>query len=394
MGATRTLRGVNRLRVGLDLRSGGWLGGLYYLQNLALAIRALPEAEQPQLIGFATAAGGAGDELAPLLQIERFEGGIGRRANARRMFPPRHGITPSSIESALRLNPVDILFPSFGIPPRTPSRTGPARLPWVTDLQHFSLPEYFSRSERRRRTSYFSRLARHARTIVVSSEHTRRGFEQHFPAALGKVRVLRFRTVAIEDWLEGDMEVICRRYGLRPGFLFIPNQFWAHKGHATAFAALDHLGGSDQDLVCTGSTEDYRQPTYFDELIAALDRSKHRGRVKILGVVPRDDYIQLLRAAAVVVQPSHFEGWSSIVEDARALGKRLVLSDLDVHREQRPPGAHLFPPGDAAALASAVAAALENPDRDQRDAVDEHRRLVQGYARDFIAIAREAVARG
>ncbi len=35
-----------------------------------------------------------------------------------------------------------------------------------------------------------------------------------------------------------------------------------------------------------------------------------------------------------VVQPSHFEGWSTLVEDAKTLGKPLFVSNLPVHREQ------------------------------------------------------------
>jgi len=50
------------------------------------------------------------------------------------------------------------------------------------------------------------------------------------------------------------------------------------------------------------------------------------------------------------VQPSLFEGWSTVVEDARALGKPIVLSDIPVHLEQQIPGAHVFSAPSAEAL--------------------------------------------
>jgi len=40
-----------------------------------------------------------------------------------------------------------------------------------------------------------------------------------------------------------------------------------------------------------------------------------------------------------------------MIEEARSLGKRIFLSDLDVHREQNPPHADYFDPHDAQALA-------------------------------------------
>jgi glycosyltransferase involved in cell wall biosynthesis len=390
---------MSRLRLGLDLRSGGWLGGLYYLQNLVLALRGLPDAEQPELVGFASTEDIlTARELDSLLEVVGFQGGRGRRAELRRLpkrlldRDPEAGL--QGIEQALRRRPVDVLFPSFGVFPRRQAARGPTRLPWVTDLQHLHLPAYFGRLEAWRRTAHFASLARHAGTIVVSSEDARRHFEQRFPRAAGKTRVLHFRTVVTAHWLDGDIEEVCARHGVTPGFLLVPNQFWAHKGHATAFKALNHLGPVAPELVCTGSTEDYRRPTYFADLLAGLERSGQRDRVKILGVVPRADYVQLLRAASVVVQPSHFEGWSSVVEDARALGKRLVLSDLGVHREQRPPGAHLFRSGDEAALAVAIEEALRDPVPDEREAVRNQQARVMKYARTFLSIAREAAARG
>ncbi|MEO8352985.1 MAG: glycosyltransferase, partial [Chthoniobacteraceae bacterium] len=64
--------------------------------------------------------------------------------------------------------------------------------------------------------------------------------------------------------------------------------------------------------------------------------------------------------AIAIIQPSLFEGWSTVVEDARALGRPCLLSDLGVHREQNPPGAHFFPPHSAEALADLMAEAWEN----------------------------------
>jgi len=49
-----------------------------------------------------------------------------------------------------------------------------------------------------------------------------------------------------------------------------------------------------------------------------------------------------MRQSVATLNPSLFEGWSTTVEEARSIGKRVVLSDICVHLEQDPPGATYF----------------------------------------------------
>ena len=58
-----------------------------------------------------------------------------------------------------------------------------------------------------------------------------------------------------------------------------------------------------------------------------------------------------MRQSLAMLQPSLFEGWSTPVEEAKSLGKSIVLSNIPVHVEQSPPGVRYFDPTDAAALA-------------------------------------------
>ncbi|MFM6026689.1 MAG: glycosyltransferase, partial [Dolichospermum sp.] len=50
-------------------------------------------------------------------------------------------------------------------------------------------------------------------------------------------------------------------------------------------------------------------------------------------------------------QPSLFEGWSTVIEDAKSLGKNLIASDLDVHLEQSPINCRFFNRSSAEELA-------------------------------------------
>jgi hypothetical protein len=93
------------------------------------------------------------------------------------------------------------------------------------------------------------------------------------------------------------------------------------------------------------------------------------------------------------VQPSKSEGWSTVVEDARGLGKRILLSDIDVHREQDPPRAGYFRPDDAKELAARLREVLEEQPGPNAASEAAGRALAQDLARES-GRALLAVAKG
>lgn len=96
-----------------------------------------------------------------------------------------------------------------------------------------------------------------------------------------------------------------------------------------------------------------------------------------------------------MVQPSLFEGWSTVVEDARALGKTIVLSDIDVHLEQDPPHGHTFRAGDPADLARALQEAqgdftpTAGTERETEARADNAERLLR-FGMGLVHLARAA----
>jgi hypothetical protein len=61
-----------------------------------------------------------------------------------------------------------------------------------------------------------------------------------------------------------------------------------------------------------------------------------------------------------VIQPSLFEGWSTVVEDAKALNKWVILSDIAVHREQLSINVDFFNPKDSIALSKLIELHIAN----------------------------------
>jgi glycosyltransferase involved in cell wall biosynthesis len=94
--------------------------------------------------------------------------------------------------------------------------------------------------------------------------------------------------------------------------------------------------------------------------MAEAERAGVAGHFRHLGLVPYEDVFGLNAAAEALINPSLFEGWSTTVEEAKALGTRVLLSDLSLHREQAP-DAMFFEPHSPAALAAVLLAVAQGP---------------------------------
>jgi glycosyltransferase involved in cell wall biosynthesis len=83
--------------------------------------------------------------------------------------------------------------------------------------------------------------------------------------------------------------------------------------------------------------------------------------VRTPGYLPEPDLALVVAGAAALVVPSWYEGFGLPALEALACGTPVVASDLPAHREVLGDQAHLFPPGDPAALAAALAKVLDDP---------------------------------
>jgi hypothetical protein len=98
------------------------------------------------------------------------------------------------------------------------------------------------------------------------------------------------------------------------------------------------------------------------------------------------------------VNPSRFEGWSTTVEEAKSLGKRVLVSDIAVHREQAPARASYFGVDDAGVLAAQLRDAwlAFDPAEDER-AADEAAAALPGrtlvFAERYVSIVLDAMRR-
>src|SRR5258708_3573983 len=258
-----------------------------------------------------------------------------------------------AIESMfLRKKGIQVLF---GISDRGPHFKLPLAL-WIPDFQHRHFPEMFSQQEIERRDRNLRQAARHARAIILSSQSAFKDLEAFAPEAVHKTSVLKFVAQLPDNALSFEPKVVSNHYNLPEKFFYLPNQFWKHKNHELVVKALAIAKQSCPEIVivCSGNTNDYRDPGYFPRLQQLISDSTVQENMIVLGMITQEHIIPLMRQALALVQPSLFEGWSTTVKKAKSIGQRIIISDIPVHKEQNPPAAMYFDPHDPQALAACL----------------------------------------
>ena len=340
------------IRVGLALEPWG-LGGVHYYRNLLNAIYALPDRKiQPVLLFGERADDGI---LAGLPPIEVIRSGLFDKFTprwvVRKVWQQAFASDPF-LERFLRSHKIDIVSHSDFLGRHA---TLPA-ICWIPDFQHRELPQFFKASERFYRDRDFKMQCQQATRILLSSYHAQQTLATFEPSSVEKSRVLQFVAQPHIGSETTGLPRLKERYGFEGRYLHVPNQFWAHKNHGLILDALALLKERGQPVlvISTGATEDYRQPRYFEQLMARADALGVVDSFRTLGLIPYGDVVGLMVNAVAMINPSRAEGWSTSVEEAKSLGKRIILSDIPVHREQAPPDGVYVDPDDATGLADAM----------------------------------------
>ena len=136
------------------------------------------------------------------------------------------------------------------------------------------------------------------------------------------------------------------------------------KGVTDAFAAFAEVARRHPAarLVLAGSSGDRRFEPDRTELLGLLPESV-RDRVAWLGHVAGDDLHRGVRAAAVTICPSRWEGFGNAALEVKAVGGALVVTTGSGYDDFCTDGEDslMVPPGDPAALAAAVDRLLGDP---------------------------------
>lgn len=342
-----------RKRVGiLFTYADSWIAGAYYLMNIIKALNTLQDSDKPEI--YIVSAKKENFDIVknetsyPYLKFAKcpsdpslFVKVINKIG---RVFTSNNLVSPLR---PLRLR-LDFLYHGEN----KFLKTNAPKIEWIPDFQEQFLPEFFSKEEIKERTGRHHAIAKNYDGVVFSSENAKNHFTQIIPKATINLEVLKF-AVTHGDYAQLDFENLRQKHGLPNKYYFIANQFWAHKNHKLLFEALAEInksGENDIRLVCSGKKLDSRNKAYFDDLMSIINKHNLVENVVFLGFIDRLEQLKIMSEAHAIIQPSLFEGWSTVVEDAKAMSQRVLISDIPLHREQIGQNCTFFDPYDSIAL--------------------------------------------
>lgn len=328
-------------KIGLLLRAGSnWVGGVIYIQNLINSFKFIQSNERPSLTVFIVGEippdfyEGIDKDILESTTFKVIHAGLFYNFKKIAYYLLTGLYYKNNLIKPFAENGIDMAYPFHSSTNCEPLKC----IDWIPDFQHKHLPEMFSKREIKDRDRNHRHTAEYSDIVVLSSNDAKKDFDRFYPDQKSKSRVLSFASNIPNEMFDTDPLPIKEKYNLPDKFLLVANQFWKHKDHLTLFHAIHELkiNGIDIPLVCTGELKDHRNKEYYKQIRDYIADNDLTSNIQILGFIPRSDQLQIMRLSSAIVQPSLFEGWSTVIEDGRALGKIMFISDIPVNIEQNP----------------------------------------------------------
>ena len=268
---------------------------------------------------------------------------------------------------------------------------------WIPDFQHQHLPNFFDETECEARDKQFLDIIQRSNAMILSSQDALNDLNKFYDDNEISSHILRFIPSICGN--SNKSSNLSKKYNIDQPWFYIPNQFWAHKNHLIVIEALRLLKeqGHNFLVISTGSTKDSRNKKYFPSLMKKVKDYSLQENFRILGMVPFPDVAALMQHSIAVINPSLFEGWSTVVEESKALGKMVILSNIKVHQEQSPERGYFFDPTDENMLASTMITVLDAYNTDNEEfhynkAKSQHHSNRIGFAKKFEYICHKVIS--
>ncbi len=360
-----------------------WMGGVIYILNTIKILNWLEDSEKPivrlfyrkELKRFVSEINYPYLEAVETKYPEIKIGYIGSWLSKRNKF----------IESIVQ-NDTDAVFPLQDYPVSFKKYPGVKLVSWYADLQHKYHPNFFTKRKILEREARIKLMLKNTDHLVLSSNAVRSDFEKFYGLKQIKTHIYHFASV-IDSFDFSDWEQVRKEKGLPGEYFMVSNQFHKHKNHKAVLEALSILKakGVTPVVAFTGRMPNIDQSEYIRNLYFLIEKHKLEKQVVFLGVLSRHEQLTLMRYAKAVIQPSLFEGWSTVIEDAISLQTPVIASNLIVNQEQLGSLAPYFDPNDPEELASL----MENQSqRKSNDTViyEPYDTRIKNTAKSFLSI--------
>ncbi len=360
------------------------MGGIIYIINLVNALNFLDDKDKPEIIVFYSS------DLSEFINQFKYP----HLTLVPYTFP---GFVKGYCLSILQMKNifVDALSKNYGLSGVYPLNDWPVSgnyllnrgtrvVAWIPDLQHKFYPHFFNKLRVFLREVRIKWLLRNSQDLAVSSLDVESHFRKFYTISSRlRIHVLRFVSI-INDFSFLQLNQLQKKYNIPNKYFIISNQFTNHKNHRVVLKALIRLKqqGADIHIVCTGKMDFKGNEEYIKEIRTIIIDQKLQNSITLLGIIPRHDQLSLMKHARAIVQPSLFEGWSTVIEDAKTLQVPVIASNLPVNIEQLKDSGIFFNPHDDEELAN-VLTSFEDSHKVEFEQYEER---VKKFAHDFISI--------
>lgn len=323
-------------KIGVVFLPSEWTGGVYYILNFISALNYLTENNKPHVFLFCRTKKDYDfvvDQTGyPLLQFITIPDKIVYSFFQRLINKAGRMVLGKNLIEKRFHTDIDILFP-YSYDPFFELISN--KVYWLPDLQDKFFPAFFDEPTLKARDLHYRKLAEIKGIVVFSSKAALDDYKTFYPHFKFTPFILHFASVP-HTLIFPDKEIILKKYHLPERYFYTPNQFWKHKNHDLVLdsALILKQQGADACFVFSGNENDPRNPGYFKSLKEKVRSYGLEKNVFFLGFIDREDVFTLMKYSQAVIQPSLFEGWSTVVEDALSVNAFLLLSDLKVNREQ------------------------------------------------------------
>ncbi len=345
---------AKRIKLGLIFGiNKGWIAGSYYIINLVEALKLLPKKQQPFIYFLCSKKYSSELEEIKYPYWDIKEPIIKKRSLVEATINKLGKVFKGRdiIDKKLNNKDIDILYPaSFD----TFYDNIKNRAFWIPDFQHHYYPEFFTDEEINDRNTYFSKIIYSPQNhLILSSNSSLHDLNKYYPKPKAKIHILPF-AVTHPEYSHLDILTVKANYNISKKYFIVTNQFWQHKNHLLVLESLKELikktSRVDFQIVFTGKNDDYRAPKFYDELMDFVTQNNLKDLTCFVGFIDRSEQLLLMKNSIAIIQPSKFEGWSTVVEDAKAINQFILLSDIEVHHEQTKENVEFFNPNDPVAL--------------------------------------------
>ncbi len=388
---------AKRTRIGLIFSyTEEWIAGTYYILNIINALNLLPRDKKPTIVLIS-------DDYSNFDFVKKETNYTFLEFVQTPIQSPKYFLWERSLnkigsvfgfkkliaKKPLRAN-IDFLYPfeSENI------TTHPVKkVNWVPDFQELHLPHLFSTETLSERKKYHLEVICNGDWVVFSSVDSQNDFNCIYPDTSVKQFVLPF-SVTHPNFHNQDFKLLLKKYNLPSKFYFAPNQFWAHKNHFVILRAIKELKdqGVSIFVAFSGKEKDHRNADYIHQLKKYISEESLENHISFLGFIPREEQLKMMKQAVAIIQPSKFEGWSTVVEDAKALNQHIILSNLKVHKEQIKENATFFEADDFIKLSTIIKKYWDlPPEKYLVDYEAEKKKFAQNFMVLIDAVTRETV---